>query len=337
MGLRSAIPPLVLCLPALLPAQSWIPQTSGTTASLRGVSAVNERVVWASGSGGTFLLTTDGGSTWHAGKIPGAERLDFRAIRAFDDRTAIVLSIGNGDASRVYKTTDGGETWKLLFTNPDAKGFFDGLAFWDRNHGILAGDPVDGAIVIFTTGDGGEHWQRRKMPPAAGNEGAFAASNTSLALYGKRDVWLGTSSAARVFHSSDGGITWTVAATPVRNDGNAAGIFSVAFADARHGMIVGGDYSKDKEDRRNIAVTSDGGKSWSAPAGHPGGFRSAVAYIADRRIWVAAGTSGSDISLDAGATWKNFDTGSFNALAFVSSKAGWAVGGRGRIARFAPE
>jgi photosystem II stability/assembly factor-like uncharacterized protein len=315
-------------------AQIWAPQTSGTTASLRGVSAVNDKVVWASGTGGTYLVTTDGGATWRAGKVPGAETLDFRAIRAFDAQTAIVLSIGDGEKSRVYKTMDSGATWKLLLTNPDPKGFFDGLAFWDARHGIIAGDPVDGQIVIYTTDDAGEHWERQHMPPAMGSEGAFAASNTSLAVQGSNQAWLGTSSAARVFHSADGGRTWTVAATPIRNDGPAAGIFSVAFPDSKHGMAVGGDYSKDKEDTRNIAVTSDGGQSWTAPAGHPAGFRSAVAWVADRKIWVATGTSGSDLSFDGGATWKNFDTGSYNALAFLSSTAGWAVGGRGRIAAF---
>jgi len=325
---------LAVLLPSLLFAQSWTPQTSNTTASLRGVSAVNDQVVWASGSGGTFLRTADGGETWQSGRIAGAERLDFRAIHAFDERTAIVVSIGNGDSSRVYKTTDGGATWKLLFTNPDAKGFFDGVAFWDRQHGIIAGDPVDGQIVILTTDDGGEHWQRQKMPPAIGNEGAFAASNTSLALLGAHDVWLGTSSVARVFHSGDNGRTWTVVETPVRNDGNSAGIFSVAFSDGQHGIVVGGDYAKDKEDTRNIAVTSDGGRTWTAPAGHPAGFRSAVAFLAGGQIWVATGTSGSDISFDGGVTWKNFDSASYNALVLVSRQAGWAVGGRGRVARF---
>lgn len=327
------LPFLYLAAPLAL-AQSWMPQSSGTTASLRGVSAVDASVVWASGTRGTVLITVDGGATWRAGKVPGAETLDFRAIRAFDARTAIAMSAGDGEQSRVYKTTDGGANWKLLLTNPDAKGFFDGLAFWDARHGILAGDPVDGRMVVYTTDDAGEHWQRQGMPPAIGGEGAFAASNTSLAVRGASEVWLGTSVAARVFHSADRGRTWTVAATAMRNDGPSAGIFSVAFSDPKHGIAVGGDYSKDKEDGRNIAATADGGLTWSAPPGHPAGFRSAVAWVPDRKIWVAAGTSGSDISWDGGATWKNFDTGSYNALAFVSSRAGWAVGNRGRIAVF---
>ncbi len=246
----------VLFCAATAHAQSWIPQTSGTTASLRGVSAVNAQVVWASGSAGTYLITRDGGTTWRAAQVPGAPRLDFRAVWAFDEKTAFLLSIGTGDQSRIYKTTDSGANWTLLFTNPDAKGFFDGIAFWDRDHGIVAGDPVDGHTVIFATDDGGERWQRQQTAPAAGSEGAFAASNTSLALAGEHEVWLGTT-AAHVLHSKDNGRTWTVAQTPVRNDSGNAGVFSVAFSDPMHGIAVGGDYSKAADPLKNIAANRD--------------------------------------------------------------------------------
>jgi photosystem II stability/assembly factor-like uncharacterized protein len=325
--------PLVLLCATLVSAQSWIPQTSGTTASLRGVSAVNPQVVWASGTAGTYLITRDGGATWRAAQVPGAEKLDFRAVWAFEDGAAFLLSIGSGDQSRIYQTTDAGAHWKLLFTNPDAKGFFDGIAFWDRDRGIVAGDPVDGHTVIFTTDDAGEHWQRQQTA-ASGSEGAFAASNTSLALAGKHEVWLGTS-AAHVLHSPDNGRTWTTAATPIRNDGAGAGVFSVAFADLLHGVAVGGDYTKAADPQKNIAVTVDGGRTWTAPGGQPpAGFRSAVAYVPDKKIWIATGTSGSDISVDSGDTWTQFDATGYNAIGFVSSAAGWAVGARGRIAAF---
>lgn len=325
-----------LLLPAMAAAQSWIPQSSGVTASLRGVSAVNEKVVWASGSGGTFLRTTDGGANWHAAKVPGAEDVDFRAVCGITADSAFLLSIGPGGKSRIYKTVDAGAHWRLQLTNPDAKGFFDGLAFWDERHGIAVGDPVDGQFAIFTTSDGGAHWERQKTPPAMPAEGAFAASNTSLAVQGTSEVWFGTGgpSGARVFHSRDGGRTWSVHATPIRNDGASAGIFSVAFADERHGMAVGGDYAKPAESAKNIAVTADGGETWTEPGARPAGFRSAAAYLADRKMWIVTGTSGSDVSSDEGKSWRNFDAGDFNAMSFVSSAAGWAVGPKGRVARF---
>ncbi len=318
-------------------AQTWVTQNSTTTASLRGLSAVNAEVVWASGAGGTFLKTTDGGKSWTAAKVPGAEDLDFRDIHAVDDKTAWLLSIGAGDKSRIYKTTDGGQQWKLQFTNPDAQGFFDALAFWDSRHGIVLGDPVDGHAVVLTTSDGGDRWERRQTPAAMPKEGAFAASGTCLVAMGAREAWFGTGGidGARVFHSTDGGVTWTVATTPIRNDSAAAGIFSLAFSGARHGVAVGGDYSKPENAEHNIAVTFDGGKTWTEPAGtHPSGFRSAVAFLPDAQVWIAAGTSGSDVSSDGGNTWKPFDNGNYNAVSFLSSKAGFAAGPKGRVARF---
>jgi photosystem II stability/assembly factor-like uncharacterized protein len=336
-------------------AQSWMPQTSNTNASLRGLSAVDEKTVWASGSGGTYLRTIDGGVTWTAASVAGAESLDFRGVRAIDARTAYLMSSGPGEKSRIYKTTNAGESWTLQFTHPDPKGFLNSIAFWDADHGIVVGDALEGTADIRTTEDGGAHWLRRKTPPALPNEGSFAASNTCLFLAGKGRAWFvtGGAGAARVFRSEDGGGTWSVAATPMRNDGASAGIFSIAFSTATRGMVVGGDYAKDKEDLGNIALSSDGGRSWIAPGqevsrrpesrvtekgrpgGPPHGFRSAVAWVPERKVWIATGTSGSDISRDDGGTWTQFDEGSYNALSVAPGGAVWAAGARGRIARLA--
>jgi photosystem II stability/assembly factor-like uncharacterized protein len=239
------------------------------------------------------------------------------------------MSSGTGAASRIYRTSDGGAHWSLLFTNPDAKGFFDAIAFWDKTRGILVGDAVDGHMTVFTTSDGGGHWERQSTPPAVSEEGAFAASNSCLVPRGIREAWFGTGGkgAARVFHTSDGGRTWTVGATSLRNDTASAGIFSLAFRDAKHGVAVGGDYEKDKETHGNFAITDDGGKTWSSPhTSPPAGFRSAVEYLANFKIWVATGTSGSDSSTD-GLNWSRFDEGSYNAMS-----GRWAVGAQGRIA-----
>ena len=327
---------LALLLASTLHAQQWVPQTSNSNASLRGVSAVDPEIVWASGSGGTYLHTTDGGATWNAARVPGAESLDFRGIRAIDARTVYLMSSGSGDKSRIYQTTDAGMHWNLQYTNPNAKGFFDSIAFWDAMHGIVVGDAVDGHAEILTTSDAGLHWQHQSTPPALPNEGSFAASNTCLFVLGRSAVWFvtGGPGAARVFHSKDRGASWTVANTPIRNDSASAGIFSIAFRDPVHGIVTGGDYAKDKEGRGNLAITADGGSSWTTPSAPPAGFRSAVAYLPDSKVWIVTGTSGSDFSTDDGQSWKPFDEGAYNAMSFLSSTAGWAVGPRGRIARF---
>jgi len=317
-------------------AQTFTMQTSGTGASLRGAWAVNEQIVWASGSNGTYLRTTDGGAHWTAATVPGAAELDFRDVQGVDANTAYLLSIGKGSTSRVYKTTDSGAHWKLSLQNSDTEGFFDEMAFWNPQHGILVGDQVDGQMVAMATEDGGASWQRLKLPPAIPGEGAFAASGTGITVLGDGDVWVGTGgvNAARVYHSADGGHTWTVGFAPIRADSASAGIFSLAFSDAQHGIAVGGDYSKPAEAGGNIALTTDGCKTWFTATIPPKGFRSAVAYVADRKVWIAVGTSGADLSTDDGKNWRAFDTGNYNAVSFASSKAGWAVGPAGRIAKF---
>src|SRR5262245_16162556 len=122
----------------------------------------------ASGGDGVYLKTTDGGATWRAATVPGAEALDFRDVEAFDSDTAYLLSIGEGERSRIYKTTDGGGHWRLQFTNRNPKAFFDALAFWDADRGVAVSDSVDGRFVIIRTTDGGESWKElppEKLPP----------------------------------------------------------------------------------------------------------------------------------------------------------------------------
>lgn len=329
---------LPLFFATLACAQAWEPQASGTTASLRGVSAVDARVVWASGSGGAYLQTNDGGETWRAAQVPGATALDFRGIKAVDAQTVYLVSSGPGDKSQIYKTADGGKQWTRQFTNPDPKGFFDAIAFWDTKRGIVIGDPVDGHFVVYATDDGGAHWIRQAGPVAVKDEGAFAASNTCLFARGKREAWFGSGGigGARVFHTNDAGRTWSVAAnTGIRNDGASAGVFSLAFRNRKQGVAVGGDYAKDKETRQNFASTADAGRTWTVSAG-PSGFRSAVVFVAARKLWIAAGTSGSDVSSDGGKTWNVFDAGAYNAISFAPTGVGWAVGPAGRVAKFRP-
>jgi quinoprotein glucose dehydrogenase len=318
---------------AFVLSPSWHSQKSNTTASLRGLAVLSRTTAWASGTGGTYLRTTDG-ATWTAATVPGAESLDFRDVHAVDARTAWLLATGPGNKSRIYKTADAGGHWTLQLTNPDAAGFLDAVAFWEADHGIALGDPVDGRFVIFVTDDGGAHWREQPGPQALPKEGAFAASGTCLIVTDAHDAWFGTGG-ARIFHSTDRGRTWTVAATPIRHDGPGAGIFSLAFSDALHGIAVGGDYTKPDSAEHNIAVTSDGGRTWTEPAGpYPAGYRSAVAYDRARKAWIATGTSGSDISSDNGQSWARFDTAGYNAAAFAPDGTGWAVGLKGALAAF---
>jgi photosystem II stability/assembly factor-like uncharacterized protein len=320
----------------------WVSQSGGTEVRLRGVSAVSRSVAWASGDKGTYARTTDGGKTWVAGVVPGASELDFRDVDAFSADTAYLLSIGEGEKSRIYKTTDGGKTWALQFRNSRPEAFFDAMAFWDSEHGIAVSDPVGGRFLIITTSDGGRTWKEMPadgMPAALAGEGAFAASGTCITVQGKRNVWFGTGGpeGARIFSSIDGGRTWAVTKTPM-SSGRSAGIFSVTFWNARQGVAVGGDYTKEREAKDNVAVTSDGGRTWSLIKGEgPDGYRSCVVFMpgSGKPKLVAVGPSGSDYSTDGGRSWMPLSVDGYHSASFASSLYGWAVGERGRVARYA--
>ncbi|HXQ74730.1 MAG TPA: hypothetical protein VN844_29770, partial [Pyrinomonadaceae bacterium] len=312
---------LMIVVVYALIAPRWTVQTSGVTARLRGVSAVSERVAWASGSASTVLRTTNGGATWRKLNVT-SEALDFRDIDAIDAQTAYALSIGNGPASRIYKTTDAGATWTLQFQNKDPKAFLDAMSFWDANNGVVFGDSINGQFYILLTDNGGETWSRlavSRLPHALENEGAFAASGTNIAVFGKTHAWIGTgaSAKARVLRSTDRGRSWEVADTPLAA-GQSTGIFSIAFRDEKHGVVVGGDYSKEKEAVDNLAVTDDGGVTWKLVKGLSG-FRSVVAYVpgAKTPALVALGPSGGDYSLDDGQTWQPIEGPGFDTFSFI--------------------
>ncbi len=322
----------------LVAGPQWTLQTSGVVARLRGVSGVSERVAWASGSGSTVLRTADGGAIW-AKLTVTTDTVDFRDIDAINEQTAYVLSIGNGPASRIYKTTDAGVTWTQQFRNEDPKAFFDAMSFWDVDHGIVVADAVDRQFRILTTENAGRSWSLVKpngLPPALENEGAFAASGTNIAVFGKSHAWIGTGAAARarVLHTHDRGRTWKIAETPIAA-GRSAGIFSVAFRDAKRGVIVGGDYTREKDATDNVAVTSDGGVTWKLVKGLSG-FRSAVAYVPGRNalMLVAVGPSGADYSIDDGHTWRVLDGPGFDTLSFAHGRTvGWGAGAHGTLGR----
>lgn len=322
---------LLLLLPTYAFAQLQI-QDSHTKESLRGLSVVDKNVIWASGTHGTYVLTTDGGKNWTAHQVPGAEDLDFRGVKAFGAE-AFLLASGTGDKSRIYHTSNLGKHWELQFTNPEPKGFFDSMDFSDPRHGIAVGDPVNGKIQILQTKDGGKNWRladSANMPPAINGEGSFAASNSCIAIVGQK-VWFVTGGpAARVFHSEDKGTTWSVADSPIVHGSPSQGIFSVAFRDALHGVIVGGDYAHPEAGGATIALTQDGGKTWNLITPGRSKFFSGVAFVNENSVAIT-GSNATAFSSDGLHSWNYFLDQGFNA---VDSNRGitYAVGANGRIA-----
>jgi hypothetical protein len=347
-------------------------QDSGTTASLRGIDSVDGTVAWASGAEGTVLKTTDGGAHWQKCAVPDGDKdgatLDFRGVQAWDATTAIVMASGPGEKSRLYKTTDGCKSWILLFKNPDApNGFFD--SFWlNGARGMLLGDPVRGKFAVFRTANSGRTWQREPQEGLSlgdRNLAAFAASNSCVPRGNRLFVWAfatGGKSGAMLFsrlkEPEDEGTTgllgktlrkradWKSDRIAVGTGAESSGVFSIsyrypvttgicqdcAFGENARFIAVGGDYLKPNDNAATAASSSDGGWTWTAPITPPHGYRSTVQWSEPLKLWITAGTNGSDVSRDDGRTWQPLDNGNWNALSLP-----FIVGPKGRIARLNPE
>jgi photosystem II stability/assembly factor-like uncharacterized protein len=341
---RLAIPSRELSASALpsnaLGEVTWSVQTSGIDTNLRGISAANtvdanganDITVWASGSNGVILFSSDLGKTWKRLHVADGDSLDFRSIVAFDAKRAYVMSSGNGDKSRIYETKDGGETWKLEFTGKNSSLFLDALVCDSQCYALS--DPVDGKFLLLSDHNNGT-WSELPgdgMPAALPGEGAFAASGTSLALGTDGAMYFGTggAKAARIFHSADYGKTWSVTDTPMVIGNASSGIFSVVCTS--WGVVaVGGDYKDPSRPNRVVTYSLDQGKTWQLAAQQPGGYRSGAAALYGSIL--AVGPTGEDISDDFGSHWKHVGSLDLNAVFVLDISNSWAVGAKGTIAR----
>jgi photosystem II stability/assembly factor-like uncharacterized protein len=301
------------------------------------LSIARDGTVWASGVRGTFLRSPDTGRTWIVDSIAGAAALDFRSLHSFDSGRAVVASAGEAERglAKIFTTADRGRHWTLRLASETKGVFLDAVAFWDERHGIALSDPADSMLYVLETRDAGRSWSRivsNGLPRMLAGEAAFAASNGSIAVADSSDAWIGTGGGgrARVFHTTDGGTTWSVVETPVHAAGPASGIFALAFYDARHGVAVGGDYTKPALTAVSVALTSDGGQSWTPAQQPPAAYLSSVAYASATQI-VAVGLAGTFVSNDGGWTWKQIDVVPLNSVRFDGHR-GVAVGPHGRVA-----
>ncbi|KLT65498.1 YCF48-related protein [Pedobacter sp. BMA] len=307
----------LLMAPFFCAAQSYSfkPLNENTKTSLRGLSVVSDQVSWVSGSNGSIGKTLDGGKTWEWLKPKGYEKLDFRDIEAFDNQNAIVVNAGS--PAYILKTTDGGASWTTHYKNLDSAIFLDGFSFWDKNKGIAFGDPILDQLQLLGTSDGGASWQdiSSNLKTAMNKgEAAFAASGTTIKVLPGGKVWISTGgTVSNIYFSANYGKTWAVYKCPIWQGESTTGPFSIDFFNDKKGVVVGGNYVKDKENPNNILLTADGGKTWQKPLTPVAGFRSAVTYI-NANTLVATGTSGTDMSTDGGQTWKHISDKSFNAV-----------------------
>lgn len=340
------------------------PQKSGTTQLLIAVSPVDSRVVWAAGTGGTYVVTTDGGEHWRSAVVPGAENLQFRDVYAVSDKVAYLMSVPNASGTtdfRIYKTEDGGAHWKIEFTNHTTNAFYDCFSFWTPERGITHSDSVSGVFPDIRTTNG-RTWESiaTDMPPALSGEASFAASGTCITTEGERNAWIATGGAtiARILATRDGGNTWNAYDTPLVSS-PSAGAVSVAFRDAWHGIVGGGDLASNSS--ADAATSSDGGTTWTLTTKPPvQGAIFCLAYAQgrrhhddhdfdfdhehDRTVVITAETepnfsSGSAAwTPDEGHVWFYLpQVSGYWAVGFANPRAGWFVGNNGQILKISFE
>ncbi|WP_425608548.1 WD40/YVTN/BNR-like repeat-containing protein [Streptomyces albipurpureus] len=320
----------------------WSLKNTGTDVQFRGLAAVSRTTAWVAGSKGTVLRTADGGHSWRNVSPPGAEGLEFRDVEAFDARRAVVLAIGEGEASRIFATSDGGTTWTESFRNPDPRAFYDCITFFDSRNGLAMSDPVDGRFRILSTRDGGRSWRvlpSEGMPAAQQGEAGFAASGQCLVSSGPKDVWLATGggATARVLHSADRGVNWTAAEAGIPAGDPARGVFALAFRGRGQGLAVGGDYRTGQPSPNASAISRDGGRSWRPSTAPPPAYRSGVAWLPHTpAAALAVGPTGTDLTVDGGRSWRTVDAGSFDSVDCAQDIGCWASGAKGRVARLEP-
>jgi len=327
---------LYLLGPSLVVSQflSLTSLDSGVSASFRGLSVVNNSVVWVSGTGGTVLRTIDNGENWKNVSVPEMENTDFRDIHGFNKNIAIVMGIDS--PARFFKTIDGGKSWDLVHFDDREEVFFDGMSFWNKRNGIAFSDPVNGRHLLIRTTDGGDTWEEIPadgIPEKLDPEFGFAASGTGMPVKGRNTVWLGMGGIkSRVFKSENGGLNWSVAETPVVHGGQSTGIYSVAFKNKKVGIAVGGDYMN-QAIQNTMAHTQDGGITWHLPEKQTHQYRECVAHYRGNTFF-AVGPSGFDRTTDNGKNWAPhyWEVKDLTALAFAKgSRGGFAVGKGGQI------
>lgn len=315
-----------------LTAQSIRVIDSGTNVSLRGLSVVNDRTIWVSGSNGTVGESSDSGKTWKWMIVKGFEKIDFRDIEAFDETSAVIMGVG--EPAFILRTSDAGDTWKIVYENNIKGMFLDAMEFWNEQSGIVVGDPIHNKFFIARTFDGGMHWQElppNYFPVADSGEACFAASGTNIRKLDNGEAcFVSGGSRSRLFIRDER------IDIPFTKDEETAGAYSLAVKNNKTLVVVGGDYRRPDSSSQNCFITKNAGKSWSAPSVGPHGYRSCVEYI-NQKNWITCGTNGVDYSKDNGDTWLWITHHGFNVCR--KAKKGNAVylaGEDGTVAKLIP-
>jgi photosystem II stability/assembly factor-like uncharacterized protein len=287
-----------------------VPSQANGAVSIRGLSVVDDKVAWISGAKGTIGITRNGGLNWSWHQIKGFEKSDFRDVEAFSAKTAIIIA--SGYPAYILKTTDGGIHWETKFQKADSSYFLDAMDFVDKRHGFVLGDPIAGKFLLLETTDGGDTWRHSVNPPAAlKGEAAFAASGTCMRINKLITIVTGGSH-SRMLLSPIKKMMWVDRALPLTGGGASSGAFSLAYGNDQI-IVVGGNYAKDKQTDSVAYLIPEQKATYkkNIPIIGPAGYQSCIEYLSNE-VFISTGTSGSNITKDAGKTWYKFDNASYN-------------------------
>jgi hypothetical protein len=302
---------------------------TGTKTSIRGLSVVDNRIIWVSGSNGMVGKSLDSGNTWKWIQVKDFEKTDFRDIEAFDENIAVIMGVG--EPAYILRTIDGGDSWKLVYENKTKGMFLDAMEFWNEQSGIVIGDPIDGKFFIARTFNGGDTWQNipgKNYPAAVSGEACFAASGTNIRKFGNDAACFVTGGLHSRLFIKDKKID-----LPILQGKESTGANSVAIKNKKTFIVVGGDFNTPDSTYKNCVITKDGGDTWIYPSIPPHGYRSCVEYIAKKQ-WISCGLNGVDISNDDGYTWKWISKESFNVCRKAKKgKSIFFAGSKGNIGK----
>jgi len=303
--------------------------TSGEKTSLRGLSVVDDRVIWVSGSNGKVGKSVDSGHTWKWITVKGFEKTDFRDIEAFDETSAVIMGIS--EPAYILRTADAGETWKIVYENKIKGMFLDAMEFWNSNSGIVVGDPIDNKIFIARTFDGGISWRdipAANYPLTDSGEAMFASSGTNVRKLTKQEAVIVTGGLRSRLLIKNKQID-----LPLLQGKQSAGANSIAIKNNKIMIIVGGDFTTKDSSTGNCVITTDAGKTWIFPVTAPHGYRSCVEYIG-KKNWICSGLSGIDLSNDEGNNWQWISKESFHVCRKAKNgKAVFLAGIGGKIGK----
>ncbi len=164
---------------------AWAPQSSGTSRSLRGVSVNAAGTVLAVGDSGVILKSTDG-NDWGVGTVA---QVGLNAVCWADSNQAVAV----GQDGEIWLTDDSGANWTRMESKTGSH--LRAISVANPTTLYAAGD--DGTIIKST--DAGRTWNVLNSG-ISGHLHAVAFSDNKGWVVGD---------AGLVWHTNDGGITWT--------------------------------------------------------------------------------------------------------------------------------